>query len=330
MNFHPAVRAHLDALDPVSRDNMGIEERRRHVSSEADRIFALFGLPGPAVRAVRDHVVPVDGGSITVRTYHPDSGSPLPAHVLLHGGGWSTGSVDDLVCDATARHRAVVAGCVVVLVEYRLAPEHRFPAAVHDTIAAVRWVRAHAADLGVDPSLVTLGGASAGANLAAAAVVADGTLDLAALLLEVPALDLSRDGAAANSEAIGADDAVLRRELADVTVVRCLYLGDEENGTSPLASPLLAPDLSHFPETHVLTGALDPLRIDGERFAARLGAAGVLTHLTCYPGVLHGSPILTATFPAARRWHDDTLAILRGVHHQGASTRAATATEGTA
>jgi acetyl esterase len=331
MNLHPAVRAHLDALDPISRDGMGIEERRRHVSTEVDHVFTLFGLPGPTDVAVRDHAVPVNDGTITVRAYHPgsaarpDTEARLPAHVLLHGGGWSTGSIDDLVCDATARHRAVGADCVVALVEYRLAPEHRFPAAVYDTVAAVHWIRDHAGELGVDPSLVTLGGASAGANLAAAAQVADATLELTALLLEVPALDLSGDGVAANSSTIGSGDAVLRRDQADVTAVRRLYLGDDENGTSPLASPLLASDLSHFPETHILTGALDPLHVDGERFAARLSAAGVLTHLTCYPGVLHGSTILNATFPTARRWHDDTLAILRHLHDRGASARTETA-----
>jgi acetyl esterase len=322
MNFHPAVQAHLDALDAMSRDEMDILARRRHVSGEVDRIFTLFGLPGPEVHAVRDHAVPVERGSINVRTYHPTGpanladASGLPAHVLLHGGGWSTGSIDDLVCDATARHRAVGSGCVVALVGYRLAPENPFPTAVHDTIAAIRWVRQHADELDVDPAVITLGGASAGANLAAAAQVAADDLDLSALLLEVPALDLSPDGVAANSDRLEADDEVIRRDQADVAAVRMLYLGDDGNGFSPLASPLLAPDLSDFPETHVLTGALDPLHVDGERFAARLTTAGVNAHLTCYPGVLHGSPILTASFSTARRWHEDTMAILRDIHRR--------------
>lgn len=107
----------------------------------------------------------------------PSAEAALPAHVLLHGGGWSTCSIDDRVCDATARHRAVAAECVVVLVEYRLAPEHPFPTAVDDSVAAVRWVSAHAEELAVDPRVITLGGASAGANLAVAAVVAADDLE---------------------------------------------------------------------------------------------------------------------------------------------------------
>ncbi len=260
-------------------------------------MFTAFGLPGPDVHSILDHEVAVRGGAICVRSYHPSEEIKLPAHILLHGGGWSTGSIHELVADATARHRAVNANCVVLLVDYRLAPEFPFPAAIGDVIATVHWVRDQADRLGVDPKVITLGGASAGGNLAAAAVVADPNLDLTALLLEVPALDL-RDTAV--------DD------------FRLLYLGDLALTSSPIASPLLAIDVSGFPETHLLTAEHDTLRTGAELFAQRLRDAKVTVGMTCYPGALHGSSLLTATWPTAKQWHDDTLAILNDIHHRAA------------
>jgi acetyl esterase len=280
--------------------------------AEIDRMFMLFGQPGPPVSDVRDHRVPVEGGEITVRIYHPEASRPVagrPAiHVLLHGGGWTGGSIDELVSDATARHRAVGAGCVVAAVEYRLAPEHRFPVAVHDVIAAVRWVRDHASLIGADGRVLTLGGASAGANLAAAAVVGADDLGLRALILEVSALDLSR----------GPVDGPLEEVLSG-------YLGDRSRGQDPLASPLLEPDPGRFPETVLLAAELDPLRRDSERFAERLSAAGVEVHLTCYKGAMHGSPILTGTWPTARRWQQDVIDHLRRIN--GSASGASTAVD---
>ena len=316
----PAITAHLDAMDlTVTLDPNDIPARREYLRREIDRIFTLFGAPGPAVEAIRDHTVAVDGGEILLRTYHPDTASFRPAHVVAHGGGWTTGSVDELVCDAAARHRAVRANCVVALVEYRLAPEHRFPTPVYDVIAAVRWVREHAAELGVDADVVTLGGASAGANLSAAAVVGDPDLDLAALVLEVPVLDLtgaSARAAGAESRLEGLPATIFDEAVEVVGQASLEYLGDARLGVSPLASPLLAPDLAGFPETFVLTAELDPLHREGARFVERLRADGVAAHLTHYAGAMHGSPILTATWPTARRWQDDIVAILNGVHRR--------------
>jgi acetyl esterase len=322
VKLDPAVLAHLEAMD--LRDLSGMEPaiRRRLMTEEVDRIFRLFGEPGPAVAAVRDHRVGVDGGEIRVRTYHPaeapiDSARPVmpSVHVLLHGGAWTGGSIDELVTDADARHLAAGVGCVVATVEYRLAPEHRFPVPVHDVIAAVRWVRREAGALGVDPSVLTVGGNSAGANLAAAAVVGAGDLGLRAIVLEVPVLDLSREPAEALADLDPERAAVLAAVLPQVEAARAGYLGDVSLGTSPVASPMLAPDLSIFPETVILTAEYDPLRIDGERFARRLRAAGVPVHLSCYAGALHFSPILTGTWPTARRWQHDVVSHLRRIHH---------------
>lgn len=278
-------------------------------------MFRTFGLPGPEVERIVDHQVPVTGGSILVRSYHPHGTEPAAAHIYLHGGGWTSGSVHELVCDATARHRTVHSGCVTFLVEYRLAPEFPFPTAVHDAVATLRWVRDHAAALNIDSHRITVGGASAGANLAAAALLAEPRLAVRALLLEVPALDLRNDGDLALPDDIDAADAEWIRPMqADYRAAVATYLPDADASTSPLASPLLAPDVSTFPETFILTAELDILRPGAEQFARQLEAAGVPTHITCYRGALHGSPILNATWPTARRWHDDALAILRCLH----------------
>jgi acetyl esterase len=316
MLLEPEVFAHLEAGDTTGFADATPAELRVLLTREIDRMFTLFGLPGPDVEKVADHHVPVEGGTILLRSYHPanSSGGALPAHVLVHGGGWVTGSVDELVADATARHRAVGGGCVAVLVEYRLAPEHPFPTPVHDIVASLRWVRDHADQLGIDPDVITAGGSSAGANLATAAVLAAPDLALRALILDVPALDL-RPGAAVKPADLGPEyDELMTATAAHFEPAVAQYLPDADDALSPLASPVLAEDPSVFPETHLLTAEVDILRPAAEDFARRLDAAGVSVHLTCYPGALHGSAILTRSWATARRWHDDTLAILRDVH----------------
>ena len=319
MKLEPAVQAHLDAGDMTGFAEADIVGRRTILTREIDRMFALFGLDGPAVADVRDHRVPVEGGTLLIRSYHPPADGPLPVHVLLHGGGWTTGSIEETVCDATARHRAVGADCVTVLVEYRLAPEHPFPTAVYDTVAAVRWVLDHADSLGVDPMLLTLGGSSAGANLAAAALVADPDLPVTALMLDVPALDLRLSP---DDLDIGLDPAltaVLVETLADA--VRDYLAGDPRLAENPVVSPALVADLRSWPETHMFNAELDPLRVGAEHFADRLREAGVPVEVTCYRGALHGSPILTATWATARQWHEDVLSTLRDVHHRAGAGR---------
>jgi acetyl esterase len=334
MELEAAVRAHLDALSAPAAVPHGVVAWRVFLRAEIDRIFRTFGLPGPQVAAIRDHRVPVDGAAeIVVRTYHPVFGAKLPCHVYMHGGGWNAGSIDDLVTDATARHRAVGAGCVVALVDYRLAPEHPFPTPVHDVVAAVRWLAANPYAAGIDPEMLTLGGNSAGANLAAAALVAAPDLPIDALVLEVPILDLTLGMATATCAELaaehGADSQISELAagaMADYERVRREYLepdpwldavrpsapfADIPAAKSPLASPVFADDLGGFPRTYVLTAQHDALRTEGALFADRLREDGARASVTCYPGALHGSPILTATWPTARRWQDDVIGILR-------------------
>ncbi len=314
----PAVLAHVEAASGERLDTLDRTQLRQAATREIDRMFHRFGLAGPDVERVVDHEVLVDGGSILVRSYHPYGRARSAGHVYLHGGGWTSGSIRELVCDATARHRTASASCVTCLVEYRLAPEHRFPTAVHDVVSAVRWVVDRAIELQIDPQRITLGGASAGANLAVAAVLAAPDLALRGLLLEVPALDLRDGGALALPDDIDPADATWIRPMQeDYRAAVTAYLGRVDDGCSPLATPLLAPDVSMFPETFIQTAELDVLRPGAEQFAVRLEQAGVPTRITRYTGALHGSPILNATWSTARRWHDDSLAILRHLHELG-------------
>jgi acetyl esterase len=316
MLLEPEVQAHLETGDAHGLTEAGPAQLRVLLRREIDRAFSRFGEPGPEVDAILDHEVPVEGGTILLRTYHPTNptGRPLPAHVIVHGGGWVTGSVHELVCDATARHRAVKGECIAVLVEYRLAPEHPFPTPLYDVVASLRWVRDHAAELGVDPDVITGGGSSAGANLVAGAVLAAPDLSLRALILDVPALDL-RPGAAVVPADLDAEyDELLASTIEQYEPVLTAYLPRRELSLSPLVSPILAEDPSVFPETHLFVAELDVLRPAAEDFARRLETADVPVTLTCYPGALHGSAILTKSWVTARRWHEDTLAILRTVH----------------
>jgi acetyl esterase len=305
MNLPPEVQAFVDAESPVSLDDIATARRIRN--EQADSNFARFGLPGPEVERVVDHQVPTSDGNILVRTYHPAASAPLPAHIMFHGGGWIWGSINTQVNDAAARHRAVGAHCVAVQVEYRKAPEHRFPAALEDAVASVKWVRENSGELGVDIGSVTIEGASSGGNLAAAFPLHGDSLPIAALVLNVPALDLTWASVGESQEGL--------MSLIDI------YLGDRSLATSPLASPLLAPDVSGFPPTLILTAEHDRLAHGGELFAEKLTAAGVETHYTCYPGAVHSSLFLTRTWPVARRWQDDIVAFLNDIHTRPARSR---------
>lgn len=317
MSLAPEVQAHLDHEEAMP-PGLGVDGVRAHLRRQVDRAFDAFGLAGPDVDVVEDHDVTVrDGARLRARLYRADRGRPAAAaHLVLHGGGWTTGSIDEKVADAAARHIAAGVDVAVVALDYRLAPEFPFPTAVHDVVDTAHWLRREPGRLGLCGGEVSLGGTSAGGNLAAAAVLADPQLRPRGLVLEVPALDLTGTSALAELPRLGceADLALERSQLA-------AYLGGmDAGGTSPTASPLLAPDLSGFPETWLLTAELDPLRAEAAAFAERLAEVGVRCHTTRYPGALHGSPILTRSWPVARQWLSDRVDAVRTIHHRQGRT----------
>jgi len=226
---------------------------------------------------------PGPGGEVPVRLYAPDVAGPLPVVVYLHGGGWAVGSLDSF--DALCRRLANRTGALVVSVAYRLAPEHPFPAAVEDAETAVRWAHAHAPELGADPTRIAVAGDSAGANLAT--VIARrlrdaGGPELALQALMYPALDPTL--ASESCQALGEDYMLSRSDMAWFWE---LYLSgaDPEH---PDAAPARAAELSGLAPAYVLTAEYDPLRDEGEAYAAQLEAAGVATTLRRWPGAVHG------------------------------------------
>jgi acetyl esterase len=255
----------------------------------ADRTAPTLDLVAPPDVAAYDRTVPGADGPRRARVYVPNSApsSNAPALVFFHGGGWVIGSIEshDRVCRALADR----AGVVVVSVDYRLAPEHPFPAAPLDAIAATRWVLEHAPELGVDPQRVAVGGDSAGGNLAAVVCQAlrGEARGPAFQLLIYPATDLTRSQP---SHGIFDHGYFLSRPAIDWYMGH--YLTAPADATHPLASPLLVEDVSALPPAFVALAGFDPLRDEGRAYAEKLRAAGVPVELVCVEGQMHGFLLL--------------------------------------
>jgi acetyl esterase len=239
---------------------------------------------GPDVHQVLERSVPGPGGSIPARLYLPSPARPLPALVYFHGGGWVLGDLDH--SDALCRSLCDQAGCLVVNVDYRLAPEHRYPAAAEDAGAAVRWVAEHASELGADPDRLAVGGASAGGNLAAVAALKARDLGgpvIAAQALIYPITDHRFDTPSYQRFAAGP---LVSRD--DMRWYWAQYLEREEQGAEPYASPLRTEDLRGLPPALIVTAECDPLCSEGEAYGERLRQAGVPATSARYDGMVHG------------------------------------------
>jgi acetyl esterase len=246
---------------------------------------------------VNNRTIPGPAGEIRVRLYVPASlGSPSPGLVFLHGGGWVLGDLDSH--DGLCRKFAAEAALRVVAVDYRLAPEHRFPAAAKDSVAAFRWVAANAEALGIDPAKIGVAGDSAGGNLSAA-VALETREDarrpaLAALLY--PSLDAT---CSSPSHTELGEGFYLTRRTIEWFIEQ--YVGkDAARRREPDASPLLAASVAGAPPTLIVAAAFDPLRGEAMAYAARLRDAGVPTVSRCEPGLIHGFAMMGQLSPAAR------------------------------
>jgi cation diffusion facilitator CzcD-associated flavoprotein CzcO/acetyl esterase/lipase len=257
--------------------------------------FKLMQLPVPSDVSITDTLYPIMSGERTARLYRPTVEGLLPVVVLIHGGGWIGGSLDsfDEPC-ASLAHRL---GALVVSPDYRLAPEHRFPAATDDTVAVLRWTANHIAEYGGDPTRIAVGGESAGANLAAVAAIRlrdEGGPRLRAQILITPPTDILAN---TKSRRIFANAPILTTKLGQQ--MAAMYLGDPANATSPWASPARTNDLSGLPPTLVITMGVDPLRDEGEDYARALTAAGVPTLCRRFDGLFHATYSLSAAIPRA-------------------------------
>jgi len=238
----------------------------------------------PAVAEVFERELAGPGGSIRVRSYRDRTDSTLPGVAYIHGGGWVIGDLDthDGICRRLARE----SGCAIVSIDYRLAPEHPFPAALCDVEAALQWLHAEAHQLGIDPGRIALAGDSAGGNLAAAMTLAlreKGRPQPRCQLLFYPVTDadLTRPSYVENGEGYFLETETMRWFWEQ-------YVPASAARRDPLASPLRADDLTDLPEALVITAGFDPLRDEGDAYAEALRAAGVKTELRRYPGLIHG------------------------------------------
>jgi acetyl esterase len=216
--------------------------------------------------------------------------------VYFFGGGWTLGTID--TSDGVCRALTNAAGCVTITIGYRLAPEHKFPAAVDDCYAATQWIAEHATDLGVDPDRIAVGGDSAGGNLAAAVTLVSrdrGGPKLAHQLLVYPNTDYLSDTPSMRENT---DPLMFNRTSSDWYWSH--YLASPADGVHPLASPLRAPDHTGLPPATVITAEYDPLRDQAEAYAHTLMAAGVPVHLRRYPGMVHGFFTMSGILDAAR------------------------------
>jgi acetyl esterase len=282
MPLDPQARAYLDAVAALGgADPRTITPTEMRAQMAARRQhFAVA--PQPVAR-VEDRTVPGPDGDVPIRVYTPDAAGPLPVLVFYHGGGWVIGSIEthDNICRALAN----LTPCMVVSVEYRLAPEARFPAGLEDCYAATRWVAEHGAELGCDPTRLAIGGDSAGGNLTAAVALLArerGGPRIAFQLMIYPVIDSDFETGSYREVAEGYG---LTRD--GMQYFWELYLEDPADMTNPLAAVLRA-DLAGLPPALVITAEYDPLRDEGDAYAAKLKAAGVPVEHASYPGQIHG------------------------------------------
>jgi len=257
--------------------------------------IAAFGGPLAPVDHVEDRRIPGPAGQIPVRIYAPQASGTLPVLVYYHGGGWVIGTFD--THEAVCRHLAKQAGAMVVAVDYRLAPEHKFPAAAEDCYAATCWVASNAATLGIDAHRLAVGGDSAGGNLAAVVSLMArdrGGPSIAFQLLVYPVTDHSYD---TPSYRENADGYLLTKEA--MVWFWDHYLREPADGANAYASPLRAASLAGLPRAMVITAEYDPLRDEGEAYARRLRESGVDVVLKRYDGIIHGFFMLTGVFDEA-------------------------------
>ncbi len=274
----------------------------------ADAIVERVAEPGPEIAQRQRFSIAVNGGTIDLLVFTPRADGPLPVHLYLHGGGWALGSIDYLHVDIVCRERCVGARCVVVAVDYRKAPEHKFPIPLADCMAALQWVADNAIALGVRADAITVGGQSAGANLAAALALKvrdEGGPAIGFQLLEVPSLDLTFSQPSHSAYATGY---MLTRQ--DMEGFRAAYLHSDEDMTHPFVSPLLADDLTGLPPAHLMAAEYDPLRDDALAYAHRLHAAGVAAFYSLQRGHIHVSGGLTQVMESARAWRAESIGVL--------------------
>jgi acetyl esterase len=317
--LHPEARALLEMMDAQGAPPLESQDPVEVRKSRAEPMKMLGGEPEQLGR-VEDLSIPGPGGDVPLRLYANERGGVRPALVYFHGGGFVLGSLDSH--DAVCRDLAKASDAVVISVDYRLAPEHKFPAAVEDAHAATVWVAANAERLGIDARRIAVGGDSAGGNLAT--VIAMRCRDaggpaLALQLLLYPVTDLSSFETGSHREC--SEGYFITR--AGMEWFTGHYLASVDQTRHPEASPLLAPNLSGLPPALVITAEFDPLRDEGEAYAQRLQQAGVPVVVTRYPGMIHGFVSMRGVLSGGRQAIQEAAKAIRSMGGQGSQLASA-------
>lgn len=298
MALDAQARALLDRIEEAAYPPL-----HTHPAPVARQIYsqtsALFDAKDVPIGSSEDRTIEGPNGPIPIRILRPveAAGEPGPAIVFFHGGGFVIGSIESH--DVTCRMLANASGYTLVSVDYRLAPEHKFPAGLNDCVTATQWVAEQAADLGVDASRIAVAGDSAGGNLAA--VVAQtardggGTPPIAYQLLIYPVTDPTRETESRTNFATGY---MLERE--GIQWFDDCYVNQPEDLHHPGVAPLLAEDFSNLPPAYVVTAGFDPLRDEGAAYAEAMKRAGVDVTYVDYEGMIHGFFNMTGVLDQAR------------------------------
>lgn len=265
---------------PENRFNIPAEDQRKL----AKAFYKKYPEPAVEVAKVSNSTIPSPTGDIPVRVYYPSTAEKLPALVWFHGGGWVFGDLD--TADDNCKNLAKGAGIIVVSVDYRLAPEHKYPAAMDDAYLATDWVKKHGAEIGIDTNNIAVGGDSAGGNLAAAVCLrarAEKGPNIDFQLLVYPVTDASNFDRA--SEQNFKEGYLL--SVQDMDYFRTAYANSASDYSLPYFSPLLAEDHSQLPPAFVITAGFDPLKSEGKAYANKLDAAGTKVTYKNYDGTIH-------------------------------------------
>ena len=265
--------------------------------------------PSLAVKKVENLMIPGPDGKIPIRLYYPSGDPPFAVIVYFHGGGWVMGDLDTHhgVCQALAKRSS----CLVVSVDYRLAPEHRYPAAVEDAYAATSWVAENADAIQADPDRLAVGGDSAGGHLAAVVALMardrkGPRIDLQVLIYPITDCKFNTPSYIENKEGY----------MLTIDLMKWFwnhFIEDEGQANDPYVSPLRAKNFSDLPQALIITAEYDPLRDEGEAYGKRLQEAGVKVTLSRHPGMIHGFIRMNARLDKAKEALDEVAGRLRGV-----------------
>lgn len=289
------VGSPLSSLSPTEARKQAAQLRSKPLRPQAIERIENLTIPGP-------------NGEIPIRIYTPEVSENLPILVFFHGGGWVLGDLE--AADPACRVVAASAGCMIVSVDYRLAPEHKFPAPVEDAYAATCWVAKNAENIGGNPHKISVVGDSAGGNLAAAVSLMArdrGQPSLASQILIYPVTSYGFDTESYQLYKQG--DCGLSYD--DMAWFWNHYLNQKSDGQNPYASPLLAPDLTNLPPAFIITAECDVLRDEGEAYAAKLQSAGVPVKLQRYQGMIHGFVGMAPVLDGGKKALQDIVTYIR-------------------